>query len=240
MRKSLTWSLAVTLLFCLTMSAQADIFMKQKHHTDAFTMMGKTQPAKDSFASIWFSANKVRSDQENHSTILLLDKNLLYIIDHGKKTYMEVPLDLTAQMQQPTQGSMGLKVTVTATGESKKINNWNCKKYVQKMEIMGMAVDSEIWATEDLKMDPDIYSKFISAGLRQNPAMRTELGKMVQEMKKIKGVQVQTFTSNVMMGQTIKSMIELVEFKDGTAPAGTFNLPEGYKKTKMPGMMGEE
>jgi hypothetical protein len=143
-------------------------------------------------------------------------------------------------MKQPMQGNMGLKVTVTATAERKKINTWNCKKYVQKMEIMGMAIESEIWATEDLKMDPEIYSKFISAGLRQNPAMKAEVGKMVEEMKKIKGVQVQTFTSNVMMGQTIKSTVELVEFKEGTAPAGTFALPAGYTKAKMPSMGGME
>jgi hypothetical protein len=92
MKKSLAWFLAVALLFSLTMSAQADIFMKQKHHTDAFSMMGKTQPAKDTFASIWFSTGKVRSDQEKNSTILLLDKNVIYILDHAKKTYMEVPL----------------------------------------------------------------------------------------------------------------------------------------------------
>jgi len=238
MKKSLASFLAVALLLVLSLSAQADVFMKQKHHTDAFAMMGKTQPAKDTFASIWFGDGKVRSDQDKNSTILLLDKKVIYIIDHGKKTYMEVPLDFTAPMNQQMPASMGLKVTVTATGASKKINNWSCKKYLQKMEIMGMNVDSEIWATEDLKMDPEIYSKFISAGLRQNPAMRAEVGKMVEEMKKIKGVQVQTFTTNVMMGQSIKSTVELVEFKEGTAPAGTFTLPAGYTKAQMPSMGG--
>ena len=52
-------------------------------------------------------------------------------------------------------------------------------------------------------------------------------------MKKIKGVPVFTETTMNMMGMQMKSTQELLEFKQGTAPKGTFGIPKGYKKTDM-------
>ena len=37
-----------------------------------------------------------------------------------------------------------------------------------------------------------------------------------------------------MMGMQMKSSQELLEFKKGTAPKGTFVIPKGYKKTESP------
>jgi hypothetical protein len=54
---------------------------------------------------------------------------------------------------------------------------------------------------------------------------------MAEEMKKIKGVPVLTTTSISMMGATMSSITELIEFKEASAPKGTFSIPSGYKKT---------
>jgi hypothetical protein len=35
------------------------------------------------------------------------------------------------------------------------------------------------------------------------------------------------------MGQTMSSSTELLEFKDGTAPANLLKIPAGYKKTEF-------
>ncbi|MBN2355238.1 DUF4412 domain-containing protein [candidate division KSB1 bacterium] len=228
------------LIFCLSIlvvSAQGDVFMKQKHHTDSFTMMGQTQPAQDSFQSIWFTADKIRSDQEKSSSIVRLDLNLMYALDHEKKTYMTIPLNFSAMQTEKMPKDLGIKISITPTGETKKINKWNCKKYLQNMEVMGMNVTSEVWATEDIKMDLNVYSKYVSASMQMNPAMKAGMDKLVKEMKKIKGVHVLTVTTNTIMGQTMKSSQELVEFKEGKAPAGIFDLPAGYKMKKMSGMM---
>ena len=53
---------------------------------------------------------------------------------------------------------------------------------------------------------------------------------MAKEMKKIKGVPVLTITTSNMIGASVKSTQELLEFKEGTAPSGYFDIPTGYKK----------
>jgi hypothetical protein len=63
----------------------ADMCLKQKHHQDAFTMMGKTQPAKDYTGTMWITTDKARNDMDDKSTIVRLDKNVMIVLDHTKK-----------------------------------------------------------------------------------------------------------------------------------------------------------
>jgi hypothetical protein len=238
-------------LLLLSSSLLGDIFMKQKSHTDGFQMMGQSQPAQDEIQEIWVTQDKVRSDGKEQSVILRLDQNKMFMLNHTEKTYAELPLDFgnvmdskmkeamegedmdpeqKEAMMQMMQGMSQMKVTITPTSETKKIGNWNCRKYNQTMETMMGPSNSEIWATEDLKMDQDLYSKFMAAisGQGMFGNMMTDMAK---EMKKIKGVPVLTVSTVNMMGASIKSTQELIEFKEGTAPVGIFELPKGYKKT---------
>lgn len=225
----------ILLIFLSTSAAQADIFMKEKEKTDAVTMMGQTTPASEKFKSIWMTADKVRMDEPEASVIMRMDKGLLYILQHAQKSYMEVPLNFTAAAAEAPAVDLGIKVTVTPTAEKKKINAWECKKYLMKLEMggMGFATESEVWATEEIRIDPALYAKFSTAMMAANPMLASSVHSMLEEMKKLKGVQVQSTTSVHMMGQTIKSATELIEFKEGKAPEGIFELPAGYKKKSM-------
>lgn len=233
---------------------QADIFMKQKSHTDGFQMMGQSQPAKDEIQNIWITSEKIRSDGENQSFIMRLDQKKMYMLNHKEKTYVEMPLnfgkmvdskmqeamegeDMSTEekekMMQMMQGMTQMKVTVTPTGETKKIGDWNCQKYIQSMQTMMGPATSEIWATEDLKMDYEVYSKFMAAmGGGPGGMFGDFMTDMIKEMEKIKGVPVLTIGTMNMMGASVKTTQELLEFKEDTAPSGIFNLPSGYKKTE--------
>ena len=253
-----TLAVAVIVFFVFaTVQARADIYMKQKTHTDEFKMMGQTQPEKDEIMVFWFAENKTRTDQEagNTSSILLGEKKILYWLDHNKKTYAEMPLDLDklfdeaaeagagedpemaeAKKKMPgfmknmMKGMMGsMSAKVTETGETKKIGDWNCRKYLIEMD-MGMAgkTQSEAWATEDLKIDYALY--FTSA----NAMMASQLGfdKIINEMKKIKGFVVYQTSTTKVMGSEVTSTTELLECSDKSAPAGNYEIPAGYKKVK--------
>ena len=245
------FSMILAGLIFLSTSLQADIFMKQKSHTDGFQLMGQSQPASEEIQDIWITQDKIRSDDSKQSVILRLDQNKMYMLNHEEKTYAELPLDfgevLDSQMKEAMegedmdaeqkesmmkmmQGMSEMKVTIKPTGETKKIGDWNCQKYIQTMETMMGPSTSEIWATEDLKMDHDLYSKFMATMSGQG-MFGNIMTDMIKEMKKIKGVPVLTVSSVNMMGASIKSTQELIEFKEGTAPAGIFDLPKGYKKT---------
>lgn len=246
------FSIIILILFTVTSFLQADVFMKRKVHQEGFQVMGQQKSGGDEFRSIWITKDKMRSDDENHSIIIRLDQKKIYILDNEKRTYTEMPLDFGKQMSkkmkeemseemseedmqnmmQMTKGMMKMEMTVTPTGETRKIGQWNCRKYKQQLKMMMGTTTSDIWATEDIKMDYDLYAEFSAAMTGMQPGMHEAMGNMIEEMKKIKGVPVLTETTVNMMGQNIKSSEELVEYKEESAPAGIFEIPKGYKKTE--------
>jgi heme-degrading monooxygenase HmoA len=245
--KGLCFAIVIAVAFP-AVQARADVFMKQKVHTDAVKVMGQSQPAKDSTMTIWLTGNKARMDNDGGtSSLLLADQKILYMIDNNKKQYAEMPLDFDKMMQQAAgdnpeaaqamakmpgimknmMGNMSAKVT--ETDETKQIGGWNCRKYLIEMN-MGMAgtVTSEAWATQDVKLD---YAKVFAAANAMMAAM-PGFENILQEMKKIKGVVVYQTSKSKVMGAEVGSTTELLEAGDKDAPAGTYDLPAGYKKVK--------
>lgn len=223
--------------------AGADVFMKEKQHTDGMTIMGQAQPAQDRTVTTWITQDKMRRDEGEMSSLAIVEKGkmVVYHINHPQKLYTEMSLG-SDDIQELASGMSGeIKVKVTPTGESKKIGSWNCKKYIQEMDMGMMPMASEIWATEDIKIPfQDIYEKFGSAMVPAQPGMKMSMQAMQEEMKKMKGLPVLTnSTMRMMQNVTMKTSRELLEIKDGTAPAGTFDLPAGYKKQEMPRDMGQ-
>ncbi len=225
--------------------ARADVYMKQRHRTEPFQMMGQAQPARDTVQTVWMTEDKARSDDERQSIILRADRGVIYILNHAEKSYHEMPMDASRMaerggagqpmsrqdreaMGQMAQGMLKMKVTVTETGERKRIGEWNCRKYLQTVDMAMGPSRSEVWATEDIKIDPNLYARFSSALLGSNPGARENMDAIMGEMKKIKGVPVYTTTTANMMNSTVKSTMELLEFKEGKAPTGIFELPPGY------------
>lgn len=234
-------------------SGQADIMMKQKTHTDAVQIMGQTQPAKDEIQTTWITTDKIRNDGEEGSVILRMDQRKIYFINHAKKTYAEMPMEMSKMIdekmkqsmeeegmeEEDQQAAMGMmqgmaqmKITITPTSEKKKIGNWNCQKYNQELVTFMGPMKGEIWATEDLKMDYELYNKYMAAMMGKGGMFGEFMNQIVTEMKKVKGIPVLTITSMDMMGASIKTTQELIEYKEGTAPAGHFELPKGYKKSE--------
>jgi len=221
----------------------ADVFMRHKLHTDACEIMGNKQPARDSIQTVWITKDKIRTDDGQKSSLVRLDKKVIYFIDHSLKTYYEMPLDVNkafgkkgmsaeeeAKFQKFSQGMMKMEITITDTGETKRINKWKCRKYLQHVKAFMGPMDSEIWATEELKMDKDLQVQFLSGMMASMPNMQQSMQKAQREMQKIKGVPVLSIRTTSIMNSTIKSLQELVEYKDGTAPKGTFDVPKGYNK----------
>jgi hypothetical protein len=238
-----------------TVQARADIYMKQKVHTDELKVMGQTQPAKDEISVIWLGENLARMDQgAATSSILLGEKKVLYMLDHNKKTYAEMPMDLDkmfdeaagagagddpemaeakkkmpAFMKNMMKGVMGsMSAKVTETGETKKIGSWNCRKYLIEMDMGMVKSQAEAWATEDLKIDYSLYFTSANAMMASQPGF----DKIVKEMQKVKGVIVYQIAKANAMGSDVTSTTELLECSEKSAPAGNYDIPAGYKKVK--------
>lgn len=240
--------IAIMILILSFNNARSDIYMKQKQHTDAMQIMGQSQPAQDLVVETWITSGKMATSSSKQKIIIDIDNKLMTFADHEKKTISSMPLDFTKMTsgkdkdmspedQADFQNFMGkmmqIKVTVQATNESKKIGKWNCRKYNQTMEMAMGTIQSEIWATPDIQIDKKLYTKYTAGMMASIPGVSQNMDAIMKEMEKINGVQVYSKQTTQMMGQSFNSTNELLEYKEGKAPANFFNVPSGYKKTEL-------
>mgnify|MGYP001036827312 CR=1 FL=1 len=99
-------------------------------------------------------------------------------------------------------------------------------------------VTTEIWASEDIKMPAELLEQFAKAQLAAIPGLGARAEELMKEIRKVKGVQVSTATKMNIMGQEMNTTMTLLEFQEKNAPASVFEIPAGYKKTKMTGPGG--
>lgn len=224
-------------------SLRADVYMKQRVTQDAFQMMGQSQPAESNINEIWITPDRIRTDRGTQTIIIDMKKNVMITLDHAEKAMTEMSLDLSKAvmgpdaseedklgMQQMMQSMMQMKMTIQPTGEKQKIGQWNCQKYIQTLETMMGNLTTEIWASDEIKVDMDVYHKFATAMMAQQPGLQGSIETMMAEMKKIKGVTVLQKSSNQIMGSNINSTSELLEVKEQKFPEDLFAIPDGYVK----------
>lgn len=171
---------------------------------------------------IWIDGDKLRRDEGDTSYILRLDRNKLYVINHGEKTYSElaVPVDL----KRATSPAEQMKVQMTATTETKKVASWNARKY--KVEISnpaGLRLDTTIWASKDVASYP-AYNRLVASLTALQPGS----AELARKLEQIEGFPVLQ-EADVQMGTSrFKTREELVTAETKDAPAGSYEVPAGY------------
>ncbi len=229
----------ILIVFALVFSpaiAKADHVIKGKKHTDAFNMMGQSQPEKDEDTTTWLGKDKMKQDVGEITNLIRIDKSKMYIINHTDKTYSEMDLPFNLEQMLPPEAkqmldAMDISSSITDTGETKTINNWNCKKYFVEISVsmmgMGMPIKMDIWTSKDLGVDLNDYKELYTKTLAANPMFKD----FIQDFEKMDGYPVLTEFSMDMMGTAQKYTEQVVSVEKMGAPAGTYDLPEGYTKT---------
>lgn len=219
-------------------TAAADTKVVQQHHQDGFSMMGQTQPATDEEHVTWIGDGRLRLDQGSTSSIVALDENTLYLIDHDDRTYTEVelPIDIDSLlppgMADQVKAMMQFEFTVTPTEETKKVGEWQATRYDLTM-TSGMAnMTSVLWASTETPIDVaayvDLYSRLISL----QPGMEG----MVEQLRRVDGfvVEQETTTSMKVMGdQTVGSSNLVTSIESVDAPADTYRPPSDYDREEF-------
>jgi len=239
--KRLSLFLVILVLFAGLLCA--DYYIKQKQHTDPVTMMGQTQPAKDSTVETWIGDNRaaiINKGEANNSIILKSAEKKMYFIDHSEKTYVEMDLPLNIDQYMPEQArqmtqmmTKNMEVTVTPTGETKKIGNWNCKGYDVNMKVMMMDMKMKVWATEDVPFDLDKANKIQETFMQVSGSYMNE--KVMNEFKKIKGYNIASNVTVSVMGADVKTTTQVEEITKKEPPSFVYKVPENYTKSeKLP------
>jgi len=193
----------------------------------------------------------VRSDQGDSSSVIIDgEKKVMFMLNHVSKEVVRMELgklmdsldhaldSVAAEVDDKEAGEkvaeiakamqQGFTATVTPTGETKEINGYNCSRYDAVVSMSMMTTNQEIWATEDIEIDFDMY-ELANLGMQlQMPGIE----KMIEEMRKIKGVAVQTITTASMMGMNLRSTQDVLEVRTEDVPAGMFVVPEDYTPVK--------
>ncbi len=230
MRKMMAFAVVGVLLAAVV---SADTYIVQKRHTDEFTIMGQTQPAKDQENHIWLGADRMRNNMGDMSIIVRMDEKKLYFVDHKNKTFtvLELPLDFKKIMPPEMAGQadqmlkmMQMTTSVTPTEETKKIKDWNAKKYVVDIKSAMMQMKMELWASTDVGVDNKAFMDMSAQMASIQPGMK----EMMDEMKKVDGFTVYSETVLTMMGTDNKSSEELVSVETKDAPADNYAPPKDY------------
>lgn len=181
----------------------------------------------------------VSADPQGTDMILDPANGTMTFLNHGAKEYYQINVkDMMKGISQPGIEQMRAmmeetKISVTETGQTKKIGDWNCKEYkVTKTGMMG--IEQEIWATEDVAVDVNRFTEMMSlsgpegllAGSPAAEAQRTE-------MAKIKGYPIFTKTRMQMMGTTMESESEVKVIRTEAMPLSLFEIPEDYQQREM-------
>jgi hypothetical protein len=135
-----------------------------------------------------------------------------------------------AKMMEKMMGGALGEVTVTKGTGSRTIAGYSCEPYTLRM---GESMTVEMWTSAALQ-PPTQYFEARKLLFPGGGPMADRLGKMFDEMKKVKGYPLSETTSFAMMGKEMKSSREATAVTKGAIPATTFAVPAGYKKVESP------
>jgi hypothetical protein len=151
----------------------------------------------------------------NMEVLYLKDKNQSYRIDRESKTYSVLPKG----DEQQDAANKTPEVKVTKTGETKKILEYTCTRYVAESTYQGKKTTQVFWATTEIK---DFDMKSMS---------EQRFGSNPQRLfyDKIDGVPLR-IEMTVPEGNMI---MECTSLKRQSLPAADFTIPTGYKETQL-------
>ncbi len=213
-----------TLLLLLASPSFADTLLTIKSRVEGLDMPGQSP---ESTARVWLAGDKLRRDDGDMSTILRLDRNKLYIVDHAGKTYSELPLpvDLQKLAGLPKDALPKADVQVTSTNETRKVKNWNARKVkVAVNSAAGLKLDTTMWVSRDIPSYA-AFNKMLASMAALQPA-GTELSRKLEQ---IDGFPVLQETQAEVNGSRFTAREELVSVETKDAPAGAYDPPAGYK-----------
>lgn len=216
-------------------SASADLKLVKLQHTGAFTVMGRETPATDEEQTSWIGSDRSRIDSGERTTIVRLDANKLYIVNHADKVFhtLELPVEIEkfmpAGMADQIKAMMTFEVTVTPSQESKTIGDWTARRYDIVMTSQMVTTKMTMWATKDVKFDHTSFHRLYEHLNSLNPGMAA----VAAEMRKIDGlvVEQESSSSMPMMGDAkITRSERTLSATELEPPPGTYEVPAGYSE----------
>lgn len=199
-------------------------------------------------STLYFGKNAMKHASADSDVIVRYDQNKIVFVDNKKKTYSESTFaeiekamaDASAAMKGMDKESMEAmrkmmgggagEIKVTRQGAGENIAGYATEKYTISMP----PVEMEVWTAPALTI-PEAYYNAMRLQMPRNPMF--DMGKIYDEMKKIKGLTVKSVMNMKMMNMAMTTTTVVTSVEKGTIPASTFEVPAGYKAAPFRGGM---
>lgn len=206
------------------------------------TATGMPGGGKTMNSDTYISKAAIRNNSpEGMDSIVYPGSGKIVTIDNKKRTYTELTVDqlqemlnkVTAEMNDPEKkqameqmrammGGMADSIKVENLGPGETVAGFRTHHYKFTMGPMVM----DIMATPDLAYPP-MYYDTMKLRMKANPMF--DMGKIYEEMKKIKGVPLKTVMNMKMMGMSMTTTSVATSVDRAPIPASVFAIPAGYK-----------
>lgn len=209
----------------------ADTYIKQVIQNKAFVLEGQEHEAREEIIETWIGKNRLAKHGQGRSLIVLLDRKIIYFIDHVQKTYVEmtIPVDIHKYFPEPLEQLMEqVTVSVTTTEEFQKFEKRECRVYEVDIESLMISMKMRVWATLDVPFDEKTYLEEMFPELTKVTHLLTDSA--VAELLKIEGFHFRTEMTLSFMGVEMESIQEVVEMSRKSVPDNIYTLPSDYTK----------
>jgi hypothetical protein len=179
--------------------------------------------------------------------IVRLDKGVIWSIDHDKKQYTETKIAQEAQAPEQQEEEMEMpKLQVVRTGETKKILNKECEKYIVTMEANdeegATTLKQTMWVTKDIPGYKEIqdFQKQMAGSGSMSSSMMGANKKTYEEFQK-KTSEIEGFPLEIDMEMnmgaqgmslTFKTHSEVTNVETTPISDKVFEIPAGYSLKK--------
>jgi hypothetical protein len=217
----------IVVFLCLVVSplAYGDIYWESEQVTKGV----EGQQDGTTLVKTYFTANAIRTETGDLTTIMDLNAMMMYQLDPTTKTYTQMKMDQLAmpgmdekqaQAVQEMMKEMMKDLKITPTNETKKIAGYTCQKYT----LTVMMTTTDYWLSQEVKEYAEmkaISSKMIEAFARNPMLKQMNIMGMINQLD---GFPVQTVIQ--VMDGTITNTLKRIE--KTTVNQSLFKVPAGY------------
>lgn len=188
--------------------------------------------------TVYVEGNKQTIEQEGIAQVTDLDKNLVYIIDHSRRVFTEVPLQ-TLSLEQ-NENSHG-EATLTKTGKTRVIADHPCDEYravdgnkLEHATIRACVSTKAPGAKEIAEFDRNMIAR-LGGHHSKAKSIRTDGAGLILEKQAIVSFHVPDQSpSSVYHTASLVAETRVSKIQSVPLPPETFKPPAGYKKVENP------
>jgi len=234
----------VSISIFIPYEAFADTLIKLQHFKPAARVSGFETPELTDTIFVWLGTGRARID-------LTPDNSTIYRAEGDQTTdifwKMEIYTPKEVTTQSPTESGSSAAVdlsagmaelspqivsTVTETEQRRTISGYNCQLWLQRdsMPQMELSLVTEVWATEDISADRDLYYRIIEA-----PVQKAGLEQSFAEHRKVRGMpvlstMVATTDSTGLFNQLIGTSFKLISCEEVDVEPGHYEVPRNFER----------